>query len=128
MLQKADHDGILKELKSVLEDADVTKVIHDCRQDSAALWYQFGIKLNNIFDTQVSALMQCIQCMSVKCSAPQSNDLPNACQSNAVHLVISQMTCPSNLHTPTTHQITAELQSTSRQLDHDAPKHAHAST
>jgi len=33
------------------------KVIHDCRQDSAALFYQLQIRLANVFDTQVQALL-----------------------------------------------------------------------
>lgn len=51
-------DGaFLPQLKSILEDVNVTKVMHDCRQDSAALFYQFGIKLQNVLDTQVSGLV-----------------------------------------------------------------------
>ena len=45
--------GILGELRSLLQDASVVKVVHDCRQDSAALFYQTQTKLDNIFDTQV---------------------------------------------------------------------------
>ena len=51
MLQP-DKD-VLRYLKAILEGGSVTKVIHDCRQDSAALYYQFGIKLQNVLDTQV---------------------------------------------------------------------------
>ena len=54
MLQVDEY--VLKVLKDILEDESVTKVIHDCRQDSAALFYQFGIKLNNVLDTQVCQL------------------------------------------------------------------------
>ena len=49
---RADTDAML-ELKSLLEDSAVTKVVHDCRQDAAALFYQKGIHLQTIFDTQV---------------------------------------------------------------------------
>ena len=49
--------AVLQQLKAILEDVVVTKVIHDCRQDSAALYYQFGIKLQNVFDTQVRGLV-----------------------------------------------------------------------
>lgn len=51
MLQS--DETVLKVLKDILEDKSVTKVMHDCRQDSAALFYQFGIKLKNVLDTQV---------------------------------------------------------------------------
>ena len=46
---------ILRELKSLLQNPSVVKVVHDCRQDSAALFYQMQIKLENVFDTQVAA-------------------------------------------------------------------------
>lgn len=45
--------GVTCELKSMLEDDSIVKVMHDCRQDSAALYYQMGIKLQNVFDSQV---------------------------------------------------------------------------
>lgn len=41
-------------LKALLEHENVIKVIHDCRNDSANLYLQFGILLRNVFDTQVS--------------------------------------------------------------------------
>ena len=46
---------ILRELKSLLQNPSVVKVMHDCRQDSEALFYQKQIKLENVFDTQVAA-------------------------------------------------------------------------
>lgn len=45
---------ITADLKNILEDPAIVKVMHDCRQDSAALYYQMGIKLRNIYDTQVA--------------------------------------------------------------------------
>lgn len=44
-------------LKSILEDENIIKVIHDCRNDSVNLWQQFGILLRNVFDTQVRFLL-----------------------------------------------------------------------
>ncbi|KAL5185469.1 piRNA biogenesis protein EXD1 [Glycine soja] len=38
--------------KPALESNYITKVIHDCKRDSEALYFQFGIKLNNVVDTQ----------------------------------------------------------------------------
>ena len=46
-------EGVLGYLKAILEDNNVAKVFHDCRQDSAALYYQFGIKAQPVLDTQV---------------------------------------------------------------------------
>ncbi len=54
LLQDLD---IVKELKSLMENSSVVKVIHDCRQDSAALFYQLQIRLDNVFDTQVPPLL-----------------------------------------------------------------------
>lgn len=39
-------------LKLLLENENVIKVIHDCRNDSVNLNKQFGILLRNVFDTQ----------------------------------------------------------------------------
>ena len=55
---------IAAQLKAMLQDSTIVKVMHDCRQDSAALYYQMGIKLQNIYDTQVK--MACMQ-RSVHC-------------------------------------------------------------
>ncbi|XP_025983379.2 piRNA biogenesis protein EXD1 isoform X1 [Glycine max] len=47
--------------KLALESNYITKVIHDCKRDSEALYFQFGIKLNNVVDTQVSFLVTRLQ-------------------------------------------------------------------
>ncbi|XP_017472530.1 PREDICTED: uncharacterized protein LOC108363624 [Rhagoletis zephyria] len=41
-------------LKTLLEHENVIKVIHDCRNDAANLYLQFGILLRNVFDTQAA--------------------------------------------------------------------------
>ncbi|XP_063234532.1 egalitarian protein homolog [Bacillus rossius redtenbacheri] len=41
-------------LQRLLESELVTKVIHDCRNDSVNLYSQFGITLRNVFDTQAA--------------------------------------------------------------------------
>ncbi|CAG0898442.1 unnamed protein product [Darwinula stevensoni] len=41
-------------LAIILESEDIVKVMHDCRNDSAALHWQFGISLRNVFDTQAA--------------------------------------------------------------------------
>ncbi|KAF7830493.1 exosome component 10 isoform X2 [Senna tora] len=43
---------LMKACKPALESTYITKVIHDCKRDSEALYFQFGIKLNNVVDTQ----------------------------------------------------------------------------
>lgn len=83
----------MKACKPALESSYITKVIHDCKRDSEvsmidfylvmgriffslfdtlesilisqALYYQFGIKLNNVVDTQVHPLLQRILDTSV---------------------------------------------------------------
>ncbi|KAL6960091.1 hypothetical protein U1Q18_049395 [Sarracenia purpurea var. burkii] len=45
---------LIKACKPALESTYITKVIHDCKRDSEALYFQFGIKLHNVVDTQVS--------------------------------------------------------------------------
>lgn len=40
-------------LKPILENEQIIKIIHDCRQDSDVLFNHLGIKLVNVFDTFV---------------------------------------------------------------------------
>lgn len=40
--------------KPALESTYITKVIHDCKRDSEVLYFQFGIKLHNVVDTQLA--------------------------------------------------------------------------
>lgn len=41
-------------LKGLLEDKNILKVIHDCRSDQCALYFQFGVTLTNVFDTSAA--------------------------------------------------------------------------
>jgi exonuclease 3'-5' domain-containing protein 1 len=43
-------------LKMLLEDENIIKIIHDCRNDSFNLYSQYNILLRNVFDTQVRFL------------------------------------------------------------------------
>lgn len=45
---------LMEACKPALESSYVTKIIHDCKRDSEALYFQFGIKLNNVMDTQIA--------------------------------------------------------------------------
>lgn len=40
-------------LRDILEDDNIIKIIHDCRNDSYNLYAQFNVLLRNVFDTQV---------------------------------------------------------------------------
>jgi exonuclease 3'-5' domain-containing protein 1 len=40
-------------LKGILEDENIIKIIHDCRNDSFNLYAQYNVLLRNVFDTQV---------------------------------------------------------------------------
>ncbi|XP_035529299.1 piRNA biogenesis protein EXD1 isoform X2 [Morone saxatilis] len=44
-------------LSMILENKHILKVIHDCRAVSGCLIAQFGVKLTNVFDTQVADVM-----------------------------------------------------------------------
>ncbi|KAL0051883.1 hypothetical protein WJX82_003776 [Trebouxia sp. C0006] len=47
-------------LKQLIENPRIVKVLHDCRQDAAALLVQKGISLRNVYDTQVAyGLVSC---------------------------------------------------------------------
>ncbi|PVD35370.1 hypothetical protein C0Q70_02330 [Pomacea canaliculata] len=41
-------------LKSILESDTIVKVIHSSTNDAEALYWQFGLKLHNVFDTQLA--------------------------------------------------------------------------
>lgn len=47
-------NNLMQACKPALESVNVTKVVHDCKRDSEALYYQYGIRLNNVFDTQIA--------------------------------------------------------------------------
>jgi len=44
--------GATSFLKQLMENPKIVKVLHDCRQDAAALLVQKGISLRNVYDTQ----------------------------------------------------------------------------
>jgi len=46
--------GVVEALRPMLEDPSVVKVMHDCREDSAALYHQHAVRLRSVFDTQAA--------------------------------------------------------------------------
>ena len=44
----------------------VSQVVHDCRNDSAALFFQCEVQVNSVFDTQVSTTLHCTPLTSYK--------------------------------------------------------------
>ncbi|CAN1161775.1 piRNA biogenesis protein EXD1 [Linum perenne] len=46
--------GLVSACKPGLQSSHIKKVVHDCKRDSEALNFQFGIKLHNVFDTQLA--------------------------------------------------------------------------
>lgn len=44
-------------LRKVLENENIVKVIHSCSGDSAALYFQFKVHLQNVFDTQIAHIV-----------------------------------------------------------------------
>lgn len=48
------NPGVMQQLQAIAEDSNVVKVMHDCGNDSAALMYQTGIEIRNIYDLQVT--------------------------------------------------------------------------
>ncbi|OMO66436.1 hypothetical protein COLO4_30565 [Corchorus olitorius] len=47
-------EKLIKACKRGLQSRYITKVVHDCKRDSEALYFQFGIKLHNVMDTQIA--------------------------------------------------------------------------
>lgn len=50
-------ERLMEECRKGLESPYVTKVVHDCKRDSEALYFQYGIKLQGVFDTQIAFSM-----------------------------------------------------------------------
>ncbi|XP_065629270.1 uncharacterized protein LOC112003874 [Quercus suber] len=77
---------LMRACKPALESTYITKVVHDCKRDSEALYFQFGIKLNNVVDTQscpflemakensVHNLVICFATIFLKKCLPSSSD------------------------------------------------------
>ena len=40
-------------LRQLLQDNRTVKIMHDCRQAAAVLFYERGVTVQNVFDTQV---------------------------------------------------------------------------
>lgn len=51
VLDKDPSDSVVIWLKFLLEDNEITKIIHDCRMDSDALLHTLDITLTNVHDT-----------------------------------------------------------------------------
>ncbi|PVD35369.1 hypothetical protein C0Q70_02329 [Pomacea canaliculata] len=43
-------------LKSILESETIVKVMHSSKNDATALYWQFDVKLHNVFDTQLACM------------------------------------------------------------------------
>jgi exonuclease 3'-5' domain-containing protein 1 len=48
------YDEYAALITRVLGDADVVKIVHDCRQDGDALFHHMGTSLNNVHDTMLA--------------------------------------------------------------------------
>ncbi len=49
--------GSIQGLEPVLASKNLLKIMHDCREDSAALFHQFGTRLGGVVDIQVANLI-----------------------------------------------------------------------
>ncbi|GAW79664.1 3'-5' exonuclease domain containing protein [Plasmodium gonderi] len=43
--------SVIKSVKKIIENKKTLKLVHDCREDSSALYNQLGIKFENVYDT-----------------------------------------------------------------------------
>lgn len=57
-LVDARVQGTIEALEPLLVDHNLVKVMHDCREDSSALFHQFGgIRMRGVFDTQTAGII-----------------------------------------------------------------------
>lgn len=54
VMGKNKNHALIKQVKPILENPDILKIVHDCRMDSDALYHHFGISLAGIWDTSVA--------------------------------------------------------------------------
>jgi hypothetical protein len=71
---------IVEFLKDILENPKITKIIHDCKMDSDALYHLLGIKLVGVHDTQACDVLL------RNCGEHNLNNtlVENGCRSNVV--------------------------------------------
>lgn len=50
----AMKEGLVKIFQPVLESEKIVKVMHDCREDTSALFHQAQIEVKTVFDTQIA--------------------------------------------------------------------------
>ncbi|DBA86264.1 TPA: hypothetical protein ACH3X1_005764 [Trebouxia sp. C0004] len=53
-VNSSTKEVVVSGLRAVLESDTIIKVMHDCGKPAAAVFYQLGIRLCNVFDTQVA--------------------------------------------------------------------------
>ena len=51
------RDGVVSALAPVLTSGRIAKIMHDCREDVSALYHQFGIVCDGVYDTQIAHFM-----------------------------------------------------------------------
>ena len=64
----------MNELKQILTDDKIVKIIHSARQDVEAVYYHFGIAMKNIFDTQIA-----VKCLTGENEIGYANLVKNYC-------------------------------------------------
>ena len=52
-LQHEVPQAQMEGLQQLLQDNEIVKIMHDCRQAAAVLFYERGVTVQNVFDTQV---------------------------------------------------------------------------
>ena len=75
---KKDPDE-MNELKILLSNDKIIKIIHSARQDVEAVYYHFGIAMQNIFDTQIA-----VKCLTGENEIGYANLVKNYCYTEIV--------------------------------------------
>ena len=72
---------IIKALKDLFENANVKKIIHDCKMDSDALFHLHGIRLVNVHDTS---------CFHAEITGCEDENLNNVLMYNGVEVNVTR--------------------------------------
>lgn len=72
-LKLSPSQASLAKLKALLENGNIVKVFHDCRQNAEQLYRHHAIKIHNIFDTRVGGHL------AELCLTASSDCIANCC-------------------------------------------------
>ncbi len=97
-LKKQYGDAFVTPLRTVLESRTIVKVMHDCRRDGEALYYQCNINLRAVRDTQLlyAMLVSAQQTWSVRANAAIEQEIDHEMRRIGLNRLLQNANLPIN--------------------------------